>query len=94
MSAALKQDSDGPFPASWWSEDDGDVLWWCWMDGAWLPEAPYVGSPLDLGYVIEIHGSPHPGETTKAFVGGWPAYHTHWTRLPPQPSAPKFPQSK
>ena len=44
-----------PIPASQWTEDDGDVLWWCWKDGAWLGEPPYVGSPLDMGYTVELH---------------------------------------
>lgn len=68
------------FPAKWWSEDDGDVLWWCWKDGEWLGEPPYVGSPLDLGYMVEVKAS--SGQTAQMSVGGWPGYHTHWTPLP------------
>lgn len=79
---------DRPLPASQWHEGEGDVLWWCWRDGAWLTEAPYVGSPLDLGYVIEIRTSDKPYEATRRVIAGWPGYHTHWTRLPPQPTAP------
>lgn len=69
------------FPASWWSEEDGDVLWWCWRDGGWLGEAPYVGSPLDLGYTVEIHARDTEHKMTRMNVGGWPGYHTHWTRI-------------
>lgn len=78
-----------PFPASWWSEDDGDVLWWCWKDGAWLGEPPYVGSPLDLGYTVELHARDAKHHMHRMNVGGWPGYHTHWTRLPPMPPAPE-----
>lgn len=77
-----------PRPASWWSEEDGDVLWWCWRDGSWLGEAPYVGSPLDLGQEVLMRAT---GKTKSFFVGGWPGYHTHWTRLPDLPPEPKFP---
>lgn len=81
----------GPFPEEWWGEGDGDVLWWCWRDGEWLGEPPYVGSPLDLGLTVECHTHAENGETPAARfqVGGWPGYHTHWTRLPPQPPAPQ-----
>lgn len=41
-----------------WHEDYGDVVWWCWRDGAWLGEAAYIGTPLDLGrgYELSIGG--------------------------------------
>ena len=52
----------GPFPESWWGEDDGDVLWWAWRDGAWLAEAPYVGTPLDLGHTVECITHAQNGE--------------------------------
>jgi hypothetical protein len=72
-----------------WHEDMGDVLWWCWRDGAWLGEAPYVGSPLDLGQTVEIELRTNQGEFVHQHdVGGWPGYHTHWTLLPSQPSEP------
>lgn len=77
-----------PYPASWWGEDDGDVLWWCWKDGEWLPEAPYVGSPLDLGHEVLIRAA---GKTQRLNIGGWPGYHTHWTRLPDMSPEPQFP---
>ena len=80
----------GPFPASWWSEEDGDVLWWAWKDGDWLGEAPYVGSPLDLGQTVEIHVSAYKPKMHRLNVGEWPGYHTHWTRLPAQPPAPSI----
>lgn len=28
--------STAPRPLSEWQEDHGDVVWWCWRDGAWL----------------------------------------------------------
>lgn len=88
MSAALKAESDGPFPLSWWDEDEGDVLWWAWIDGEWLSESPYVGSPLDCGHTVEIRSSDRPDMRTIRYVGGWPGYHTHWTRIrqPPPPA--------
>lgn len=75
----------GPFPESWWHEDIGDVLWWCWRDGAWLQEAPYVGTPLDLGHTVEMHDGKN---AVQMHVGGWPGYHTHWTHLPELPEPP------
>ena len=82
-------DCPGPFPASWWAEEDGDVLWWCWRDGQWLAEAPYVGSPLCMGYTVELHARDAQRHMHRMHIGGWPGYHTHWTRLPPQPPAPR-----
>lgn len=83
------QKEQGPFPASWWGEDDGDVLWWCWRDGEWLSEAPYVGTPLDLGYTVELRARDAQHKIHRMNVGGWPGYHTHWTRLQAMPPAPK-----
>lgn len=79
----------GPFPADQWHESHGDVLWWCWRDGDWLAEAPYVGTPLDLGHTVECHTHAQKGDRPAArfMVGGWPGYHTHWTRIA-QPGAP------
>lgn len=87
--AALDAIENGPFPASWWTEADGDVLWWCWRDGEWLAEAPYVGSPLCMGYTVELHARDAQHHMHRMHIGGWPGYHTHWTRLPPQPPAPR-----
>tara|TARA_R110002020_G_scaffold350445_9_gene563882 strand:+ start:4364 stop:4891 length:528 start_codon:yes stop_codon:yes gene_type:complete len=80
-----------PRPIDEWHEDHSDVLWWCWRDGEWLGEAPYVGSPLDLGQTVECHTHRETGESPAArfSVGGWPGYHTHWTPLPAQPYAPE-----
>lgn len=33
-------------PADTWSEDDGDVLWWCLP----IEEPPYCGTPLDMAF--------------------------------------------
>jgi len=84
----------GPFPASWWNEDDGDVLWWCWDGKDWLGEAPYVGGPLDCGITVEMRSGDQPQRIIRTDVGGWPGYHTHWTRLPPQPPTPEYPKGK
>jgi len=90
MSQDIKRDSDGPFPAAWWSEEDGDVLWWCWDGNDWLPERPYLGSPLDCGITVELRSADAPDSPLRTDVGGWPDYHTHWTRLPSHPRAPEF----
>lgn len=66
-------------PLSEWTEGDGDVLWWRFP----IEEPPYCGSPLDLGQTVEVAFRQH-GETEKVRrfqVGGWPGYHTHWTRF-------------
>jgi hypothetical protein len=73
-----------------WTEEDGDVVWWCWRDGAWLGEAGWIGTPLDLGHAIEIELRSNQGEFVHSHqVGGWPGYHTHWT---PHPAIPGHPQ--
>lgn len=76
-------------PISEWHEDMGDKLWWRFP----LAEAPYVGSPMDLGKTVEVVtryiGKSEDGETcpvverlTRYQVGGWPGYHTHFTDIP------------
>ena len=71
-----------------WSEDDGDVVWWCWRDGDWLGEAAWIGTPLDLGQTVEIELRTNQGEFVHShMVGGWPGYHTHWTPHPERPAA-------
>ena len=69
-------------PLAAWHEDDGDVLWWRFP----LNEAPWVGTPNDLGQVVEVHTA--GGLVCRGSVGGWPGYHTHWTPLPQPPEAP------
>ncbi len=65
-------------PLSEWHEDIGDVLWWAFP----IAEAPYVGSPLDLGQMVEVTIRAHGVEKAMvAYVGGWPGYHTHWTPI-------------
>ena len=59
-----------------WSETDGPVLWWKFP----IDEPPYVGTPNDLGFTVEMHA--HVGMVARGLVGGWPGYHTHWTPLP------------
>lgn len=57
-------------PFSEWHEDHGDVLWWK------LPinQAPYVGTPLDLGrsmkVVVQVGYEEHDLPATN--TGGWP----------------------
>ncbi|TJW46345.1 MAG: hypothetical protein E5X65_36590, partial [Mesorhizobium sp.] len=68
-----------------WSEDDGNVLWWRFP----IEEAPYVGSPLDLGHTVEVEVRAHGVEKLmRVNVGGWPGYHTHWHPLPAPLAAP------
>lgn len=72
-------------PLAEWCEEDGEVLWWRFP----IDEPPYVGSPLDLGQTVEVVFRTQQGEEThRHMVGGWPGYHTHWTPLPPLPTAP------
>ena len=61
-----------------WSEECGDVMWWCLRDGEWLAESPYVGSPLDMGNTVELHTRDTEHKMLRMDVGGWPDYHTHW----------------
>jgi hypothetical protein len=51
--------------------------------GTWIGESPYVGSPNDVGCTVECHTYKHNGEKPAARfnVGGWPGYHTHWTKI-------------
>lgn len=93
MSEPPRDASRVPRTLDEWHEDRGDVLWWCWDGNDWLGEAPYVGTPLDLGHTVEVHTHRETGEAPAAriFVGGWPGYHTHWTPLPAQPYAPEQP---
>jgi len=67
-------------PLCEWTEDDGSVLWWRFP----IDEAPYVGSPLDLGQTVEVAVRTHNAEdvAVRKHVGGWPGYHTHWTPIP------------
>lgn len=67
-----------------WHEDIGVVLWWTFP----IREAPYCGTPLDLGQTVEVEvrmNAIHP-HLSRFQVGGWPGYHTHWTPLPDAPS--------
>lgn len=70
-------------PLEEWTEEDGDVLWWRFP----VNEAPWVGSPLNLGHTVECHtqDSLKPRMAARFMVGGWPGYHTHWTPIPPVP---------
>lgn len=93
-----------PRPIAEYHEDMGTVLWWKFP----IEEPPYVGSPNDLGFEMLImttahtvvHGEhePYKGDTQQRIhVGGWPGYHTHFTRIqiPREPidAAPAPPQT-
>lgn len=66
-----------------WNESCGDVMWWTFP----VEEAPYVGSPLDTGLVVEVSVAiVNGGKKMTQMVGGWPGYHTHWTPLPEAPT--------
>ena len=87
-----------PRPLSEWSEEDGNVLWWQFPIG----EPPYVGTPNDLGYTVEAemvmrrHGEQEVAKLIREQVGGWPGYHTHWTRIivPEQPLPADMPATE
>lgn len=78
-----------PCPISEYHEDMGCVLWWKFP----IEEAPYVGSPNDLGYTVEAElqlrkDHKQHKRQIRMMVGGWPGYHTHFTPLP-IPRVPK-----
>ena len=71
-------------PIDEYHEDMGSVLWWKFP----ITEPPYVGSPLDCGFVVEAElRTHHNSSATKLLVGGWPGYHTHFTpiQIPDEP---------
>ena len=74
------EDYTTPRPLDDWHEGMGDVLWWRFP----ITEPPYVGSPLDLGYEVEIVATIATGHqhANRFYVDGWPGYHTHWTPIP------------
>lgn len=66
-------------PLAEWHEDHGPVLWWTFPQS----EAPYLGTPLDLGQTVEVGMRAHGlDKLMRASVGGWPGYHTHWSPIP------------
>lgn len=70
-------------PASEYYEDMGPVLWWRLP----ITEAPYVGSPLDVGITVEVtlRSADDPGsQILTRNVGGWPGHYeyTHFSPLP------------
>ena len=84
--------TENPRPFHEWHEDKGPVLWWLWP----IEEAPYVGSPLDLGHIVEVDigmaasdGHTEQGKMRMS-VGGWPwrdaddetEARLFWTLLP------------
>ena len=82
-----------PRPFHEWHEDHGDVLWWLWP----IEQAPWVGTPLDLGRTVSFDVTIQIGydayETVPAKLadtGGWPwkdaddetVARLFWTELP------------
>ena len=66
-------------PISEYHEDYGPVLWWKFP----VDEPPYIGSPLDLGQTVEITVRAYNvDKLMRCDVGGWPGYHTHFTKIP------------
>ena len=64
-----------------WHEDMHDVIWWPNP----INEAPYIGSPLDLGRTVEVHIASSDGEEaiSRIQVGKWKGdYYQWWTPLP------------
>lgn len=87
-------------PLADWHEDMGDMLWWVFDRAGNPTEAPYVGSPLCLGFTVETeivcrsrtHMDPQGKQRTLKFnrdVGGWPGYHTHFSEIPQARLAPR-----
>lgn len=73
-------------PIADYHEDMGDVLWWKFP----ITEAPYVGTPNDLGFGYQIAAAigMDPLREINGNVGGWPGDHTHFTPIP-IPQEPK-----
>lgn len=82
-----------PRPFHEWHEDHGDVLWWLWP----IEQAPWVGSPLDIGRTVSFDVTVQIGYDTYETVpaklgdtGGWPwkdaddetEARLFWTELP------------
>ena len=80
------------YPFEEWHEDFGDVLWWHIP----VSEAPYLGSPLDLGRGTHVQVSIglETVEANLGNVGGWPFEEEDqpnlvWTILPGAIRMPK-----
>lgn len=83
-------DKTKPRPYHEWHEDHGDVLWFKWP----ITEAPWVGTPLDLGRNVGICAALVIGVETYDLntvklgnTGGWPWYEEDhsflfWLPLP------------
>lgn len=78
-----------PVPYEKWHEAMGPCLWWHFDAKGNLTEPPYIGTPLDCGQTVEHTIRHHVGGTGevkedvhRSHVGGWPGYHTHFTRIP------------
>lgn len=48
-------------PIDEWHEDYGDVVWWARLEGEWIGEAAWIGTPNDSDWPgYHTHWSPHP----------------------------------
>lgn len=48
-------------PLDDWHEDYGDVVWWARLEGEWIGEAAWIGTPNDSDWPgYHTHWSPHP----------------------------------
>jgi hypothetical protein len=53
-------------PIDEYHEDDGNVVWWAWEDGAWLGEPAWIGTPTDSDWPgYHTHWTPHPAQPEK-----------------------------
>ncbi len=71
-------------PLAEWREEMGDVMWWWFNEDGQVAEAPWVGSPSDLGIATSITvqtalGAP---QVHTVYIGGWADIYTHFTPLP------------
>jgi hypothetical protein len=79
--SSLSLQDGQPRPSSEYHKNMGPVLWWKFP----VNEPPYCGTPNDLGFSVEIATAT---QKQLVWVGGWPGYHTHFTRIdaPPAPA--------
>lgn len=60
-------------PLDDWHEDYGDVVWWARLEGEWLGEAAWIGTPNDSDWPgYHTHWSRHPAFPSAIASGGRP----------------------